>query len=281
MKFPCYMLDVHVTNSCNLHCDGCNHWSNYGFIESFSCDTLTQWAKPWAERLIPERINLLGGEPLLNKECQEIVYSYRNLFPDSTNKLFTNAFLLSKQDWLYDCLKETNSVLVITFHSRNPKYLEKFKKEISCLKEWGQQKLVKETWFRKVYNINGVEVEIRDMKSHWYRTYKGHGKNAKPYTDNNPRKSWEECVSKHSMQLYHGKLHKCGAITYLKDFLEKYNLQEDKDWVNYYNYKGLSPDSTDNELINFLYKKEESICGMCPANPEKVNDKEVFILREE
>ena len=36
----CYMLDVHIANRCNLNCDGCNHWSNYGFKEIFSAETL-------------------------------------------------------------------------------------------------------------------------------------------------------------------------------------------------------------------------------------------------
>ena len=41
---PCYMMDVHVANRCNLNCDGCNHWSNYGFKEIFSAKTLYNWA---------------------------------------------------------------------------------------------------------------------------------------------------------------------------------------------------------------------------------------------
>ena len=55
----CYMLDVHIANRCNLNCDGCNHWSNYGFKEVFSKNTLYQWAKPWAKIIKPERVNLL------------------------------------------------------------------------------------------------------------------------------------------------------------------------------------------------------------------------------
>tara|TARA_Y100000356_G_scaffold7440_1_gene5457 strand:- start:231 stop:1082 length:852 start_codon:yes stop_codon:yes gene_type:complete len=275
-----YMLDVHVANKCNLHCDGCNHWSNYNFSEVFTNNTLEEWATPWSKRLNPERINLLGGEPFLNRECKEIVYTYRKLFPNSINKLFTNAFLLSKQDWLYDCLLETNTALVITFHSRDKRYLKKFKKELEYLKTWGKWTFEKDTWFRNVYNINGVEVEIRDMKNHWYRTYIGNGYNAKPYKDNDKRKSWEECVSKNSIQLYNGLLHKCGPITYLKDFLKKYNLQNDEDWVNYYNYIGLSPNCTDESLKEFLLREEEDICGMCPAHPNKVSDKEIFKLTE-
>jgi len=274
------MLDVHLANACNLHCDGCNHWSNYNFKEIFSNEVLYKWAKPWAKRLSPERINLLGGEPLLNKECEQIISTYRELFPDSVIKLFTNGLLLSKQEWLYECLKRNNIVLVITFHSKNKVYKAKFKKELQFLQTWGKAKLIKETWFRKVYNIKKVEVEIRYMSGHWYKTYKGNGINAVPYTDNNPSKSWENCISKDSMQLYNGNLFKCGPIAYLNDFLDKYGLKNKSEWKSYSKYKGLTPNCTDNELNKFLKRKDEFICNMCPANPEKMNDKEIFKIKE-
>ena len=127
----CYMLDVHVANRCNLNCDGCNHWSNYGFKEVFSAKTLYEWAEPWSKIVNPERVNLLGGEPLLNKQCSEIVSNYRKLFPETTLKLFTNGFLLSKQLWLKKTLEINNCVLVVTLHSDEKTYLKKFKNEFN------------------------------------------------------------------------------------------------------------------------------------------------------
>ena len=197
----CYMLDVHVANRCNLNCDGCNHWSNYGFKEVFSAKTLYDWAEPWSKIVNPERVNLLGGEPLLNKQCSEIVSNYRKLFPETTLKLFTNGFLLSKQLWLKKTLEINNCVLVVTLHSDEKTYLKKFKNELQCLRKWGEPTLKKKTWFRTVFDYEGIEVEIRDMRGHWYKTYTGNGYNAKPYKDKKPRESWENCVSKHSIQL--------------------------------------------------------------------------------
>lgn len=271
-----YMLDIHLANACNLMCYGCNHWSNYGFQEIFDRKTLKDWATPWASRLIPERINLLGGEPLLNKETEQIVSDYAKLFPKSKLKLFTNGFLLSKNLQLKEVLEKTDTSLVITLHSRDERYLKKLKKEILSLNDWGSTSHKKKTWFRTVYDIGGVEVEIRDMKNHWYKTYTGDGYNAKPYADNNPKKSWEICVSKESVQLYKYNLYKCGPIAYLNDFLDKYNLSNDPDWISYYNYKPLKSKCTESELSKFLSTKEENICNMCPTNPKYFDDKEVF-----
>jgi len=270
------MLDVHLANRCNLNCDGCNHWSNYGFKEVFSAKTLVEWAKPWSKVLKPERINLLGGEPLLNKECELIVESYRQMFPDSTIKLFTNGFLLSKNKWLQECLRKNDCVLIITLHSTEKRYLKKLKSELQCLKHWGNSTQKMKTWFRTVFDYDGIEVEIRDMQGHWYKTYTGNGYNAKPYKDNNQRQSWENCVSKHSVQLYNGKLHKCGSITYLNDFLNKYNLMEDKDWKPYSKYKGIKSSAPLSEIKDFFKKEDEWICQMCPSNPDKKHSKEVF-----
>ena len=272
----CPMLDVHLANRCNLNCDGCNHWSNYGFKEVFSRNTLYEWAEPWSKIVRPKRVNLLGGEPFLNKECDKIVKDYRKLFPDSILKLFTNGFIMSKQDWLQDTLRKNQCVLVITLHSDEKTYLKKFKNELQCLNNWGNPTVKMKTWFRTVFDYDGIEVEIRDMRGHWYKTYTGNGYSAKPFKDKMPRQSWENCVSKHSIQLYHGKLHKCGAITYLNDFLNKYNLLEDKDWKPYSNYKGLSPNESLNKINQFFKNEDEWICGMCPSNPDKKQSKEVF-----
>jgi len=272
----CYMVDIHVANRCNLNCDGCNHWSNYGFKEVFSAKTLYEWAEPWSKILNPERINLLGGEPLLNKESPQIIEDYRRLFPNSSLKFFTNAFTLSKQDWLEDSLRKNDGILVITLHSSEKSYLKKFKSELQCLNNWGIPTLKKKTWFRTVFDYDGLEVEIRDMRGHWYKTYTGNGYNAKPYKDEKPRESWENCVSKRSVQLYHGKLHKCGAITYLNDFLGKYNLLEDEDWKPYSEYVGISPTDSKKKIEQFFKTEEEWICGMCPSNPDKKQSKEVF-----
>ena len=82
------------------------------------------------------------------------------------------------------------------------------------------------------------------------------------------------------MQLYNGNLFKCGPIAYLNDFLDKYNLKSKPEWNPYSKYNGLNPTCTEDELDKFLKKEEEFICNMCPANPEKMNDKEIFKIKE-
>jgi hypothetical protein len=84
-----------------------------------------------------------------------------------------------------------------------------------------------------------------------------------PYEDNNPRKSWEMCISKYAIQLHENKLWKCPALAYLPMQAEKYNLSEK--WNPYLKYKPLEVNCSDDELESFLNKEDECFCSMCPA----------------
>ena len=58
---------VHTTIGCNLSCKGCNHFSNY-FAPSSKLDTdaLLRDIEVILPRLDLGRVNVIGGEPLLN-----------------------------------------------------------------------------------------------------------------------------------------------------------------------------------------------------------------------
>jgi organic radical activating enzyme len=57
-------LDLHVVNSCNLRCYGCNHLANYGYDGLFTENELVDWIEPWKNRLQSKRISLPSGVPL-------------------------------------------------------------------------------------------------------------------------------------------------------------------------------------------------------------------------
>ena len=92
-------------------------------------------------------------------------------------------------------------------------------------------KLVEKTWFRSLYKVKDIFIEVRSVNSisphsntsHWNVTYKGRGKSMKPFTDNNIKESWNHCIVKNSLQLYNYNLWKCPPIAYLQDVLKKFN----------------------------------------------------------
>ncbi len=279
-------LDVHVANACQLSCEGCNHYSNYDIKGIFSCNQLVDWATPWAQRVEFEKIQLVGGEPFLNKELQQICYKYRDLFPVTPILLFTNGLLLSKNlKWLYTTLHDTKIKLIISLHSVTEKnYLDKIKKELYSLEKYGPLTKIEETWFRTVFKLKNIEVDLRKVmafntarnKYHWSTTYKGVGKSMKPFQDNNQRQSWENCIVQDSLQLYYYNLWKCPPIAYLSDVLNKFDLSNDKDWKPYLKYNGISANSTTKQIKQFLEAEDEWICKMCPKKPQVLNEKRVY-----
>ena len=68
------ILDISTTIGCNLSCKGCNHFSNY-FAPSSKLDTdaLIEDIGVILPRLDIGRVSVIGGEPLLNPRCKEIV----------------------------------------------------------------------------------------------------------------------------------------------------------------------------------------------------------------
>ena len=247
-------LELHVTHACNFTCEGCSHYSNHGHTGNISLDDCEEWLYGWSRRVKPKTFTILGGEPTLNKDLPEIVYMVRAMFPDPTTGIdvITNATGLHLQPRLPQMLVATGATLAVSIHStEHPNYIKKFKRGYKLAKKWKHDL--------------GVWVEFWDFTNkEWVRQYKGFGDRMMPYEDNNPRKSWEVCISKYAMQLHEGKLWKCPALAYLPLQAKKYNLSDK--WNPYLKYQSLDVDCTDEELEEFLNREDESFCSMCPAN---------------
>lgn len=87
----------------------------------------------------------------------------------------------------------------------------------------------------------------------------------KPFDDGDPEASWRNCPAKWCLQLHDGKLWKCPAIAYLDMQYRKFGLGEE--WRASLMYEPLTADAGDVELRQFVEKRSESACGMCPAQP--------------
>ncbi len=247
-------LELHVTHACNFTCEGCSHYSNHGHTGNITLDDCEEWLYGWSRRVKPKTFTILGGEPTLNKNLPDIVYMVRAMFPDPSTGIdvITNAAGLHLQPRLPQMLVATGATLAVSIHStEHPNYIKKFKRGYKLAKKWKHDL--------------GVWVEFWDFTNkEWVRQYKGFGDRMMPYEDNNPRKSWEVCISKYAMQLHEGKLWKCPALAYLPMQAKKYNLSDK--WNPYLKYQSLEVDCTDEELEEFLNREDESFCSMCPAN---------------
>lgn len=248
-------LEWHVTHSCNFTCQGCGHFTNDGYRQNFTIDTLKEWYLFWNKRIRPKELSMLGGEPLLNKEIVDIIYMTKEIWSiqeDQEFELVSNGILFDRVDNLAKALKETNCILTITRHSDDPNYVKLYEKSINSIEE------------------SGVKYRVYNAPDFWLKAYIGYGPDIKPIKSDNYVESWNNCAAgQENFQLYDGKIYKCAPMAYLPLQKKKYGDKLSPEWNPYLKYKPLESSASDFEILEFFLRTHEPVCSMCPKNPSK------------
>lgn len=248
-------LEWHITDACNLTCEGCAHFSNHGHSNLFSMSEIESWYATWSKRIAPERIAILGGEPLLNKQVTDIVRMTRQYWNSPATgyfELVTNGFLMHRYPDLPKALADADCTLSISMHHDGSRYLAKFGEVMALAMEWR--------------NRYGININIYNSSTEWFQIYRGFGDDMIPFEDGDIERSWENCITgQQCWQLYHNKIYKCPMVAYLP--LQKARFDLSPKWDPYLEYQPLLPEATDPEIEEFFSRAAESVCGMCPANP--------------
>jgi hypothetical protein len=236
-------LEYHVVHGCNLKCSGCSHFSHLTSGGLKSVDDLVFDLEPWTKRLKIGSFSLMGGEPLLNKSINQLMSAARQLLPDAILILTSNGLLL--KDEHLESLVTNNFKLIVSQHSRDEVYLQRFNQIENRINEWRNK---------------GLQAEIRNSVDSWSQRY--HEENGKitPYQDGDPKQSYKICRAKYCKQLFNQRLWKCPPVTYIK------LMDVDEQWDLMKNYEGIGLDCTNEELHKFLYVKSETVCGLCSKN---------------
>ena len=274
-------LDVHVIDSCNLYCHGCNHLTNYNYGGPFTVDDLVSWITPWKDRVYIKRISLLGGEPLLNPHLKEICIAYRKFFPSKETKLtvITNGILVQKCPWLEELIKEQNVHVMVSLHvtagkTKNERLISQAKEGLALLGKWSENAL-------PVPDANWAPYMDVKEKPNFQVFYQGAGKNIRPFDENDIVQSKKYCTC-NTIQLYKSNLYKCAPIAYIGEALKKLGIQHRPEWQPYLTYEPLEPSCSVEELHSFLENQPdpEWICGMCPPFSNVLSSKDRKILEQ-
>lgn len=248
--FPVANLEMDVAHVCNLHCEGCTHYSNYGLKGHVPLETGAVWLRAWSARLQPGEFSLLGGEPMLNPQLCDYIRLVAELWPQSVRTVVTNGLAMTRHPALMPTLAETGTRLLVSIHSADPTYQQRVQAQLMALAAYpGRDK---------------VALLIRKSLD-FYATYRGRGPEMRPYEDGAPRQSWEVCHNKGCYNIHRGQLWKCPPIAYLAMIAEKFGLDKIDAWAPYLRYVGIAPDASDEALGAFLAREEEGICRMCPS----------------
>lgn len=112
-------IEYHVADNCNLNCRACIHFSPLVPGNQFADYKQVEADLRRLHDLVPyiERIHILGGEPLLNKELYRYLDLTREVYPYAAIAIVTNGLLLRNIDSsLIDSIKKNNVSIWISLY---------------------------------------------------------------------------------------------------------------------------------------------------------------------
>ena len=89
-------LEIHVSNHCNLSCRGCSNISPLEKKEFLNEENMYLVLKKLSSVLHCKVIRLLGGEPTLNSNLENIVSKIKEIGISDEISIPTNGILISK-----------------------------------------------------------------------------------------------------------------------------------------------------------------------------------------
>lgn len=233
-------LEYHVVDGCNLACEFCSHYSNFkGPANILEIDQIEEEWRHWSEKIRPNRLHLIGGEPLLHPKISEIVALAFRVWPLSRICLYSNGLLLKKHPTLRKVLKGGQFALGLHYCDERDQETE-----------------------RNVTNYflgTGTDVSVIDGSKGWLKFYDfDEAGRPVPYRDNDQRASWENCVAAQQkcFVLRNNYLWKCPQIAYS-------DRAGVADWFADY-----LPCSADSDILEWTLKEDEKCCLSCPAAPQ-------------
>lgn len=206
-------LDCHIVDHCNLNCRGCSVYSplaekGFADIKMLKKDLSQLNALAGDGRVL--RIHILGGEPLLHPELEEIVRLVRNTFRFAQIDVTTNGLLVfAMPDSFWETMRDCNVAIKYT------QYPVKFDYEnmISYVNEKGVE----------VFSAGSGEIK-------YFRRIP-----LDPTGKHDIYQSYVRCPYSNCTQLYKGVLYRCPAAAFSdrlncamenKEIRERFRLSE-------------------------------------------------------
>lgn len=250
-------MEIDVVIGCNLKCEQCSHLSPYrkGIVPA---EELLQWFRLWSEKIVPEELDLLGGEPLLHPELPRILRESQNIWNQTRIVLVTNGFMFSKvSPEVFEALEQTQIQVVISDHSSNAAEKKMFEEAISKLREYS------------------IRYKIRKSNSKWIIQYDTTSDGTPKMFSSNPKKAWDTCLAKTCIALANNKLYKCAILASIIEGVCE-NTFSKENWNSALTYKPLTLDASSQEIMEHLMRREVPACSICPAEKLYIEPKQLI-----
>ena len=265
MRHTLPFVETMITYACNLSCAGCTNYSDYNMKGSVSWEQGKEWLNAWIERVEIADFGIMGGEPTLNPECEQWIYGVRSLLPNSQIRFTTNGVNFHKNSQVLDwCVDVGNTVFKFTLHEDKP-YAKDAINFVFKKYEW---KPITEYGINRWIGPNQTRFQI-NSPTQFFKTYQGTFGSMKPH-NNNPKDAFDMCIQQTCPLLYEGSIYKCSSIALLNRVLNDWKQPITNDWKPYTDYIGITPNSSDREIRQFIknFGRPHKICSMCPTKKD-------------
>jgi organic radical activating enzyme len=117
MAFIVPNLEASITNVCNLHCDGCQNYANYGLKGFVEFDVFAKDIMDWSSRIYPREFRILGGEPFLHPSLEQFIQLSAQAFPSSRRIVTTNGLRAITRKDIIKSFIQTKTELELSFRA--------------------------------------------------------------------------------------------------------------------------------------------------------------------
>jgi hypothetical protein len=249
-------LEFYIVNGCNLKCEFCCHLNPYrkGFIP---LDELECWFKDWSKKLMPRRVNLLGGEPFLHPQLVEVATVARKYWAESEIHITTNGLLLPNlTDEKLNALQKLNIRINISAHKNDEESLKRADEITKRLER------AKFSFGWNPSNQTWLPYHQLDEQGHPI-----------PY-NNDPASAYWICGPKVCIPVNHNRLFRCSIIANLHAAYNEGALLSDQ-WSVISAPTSLSTDASPKEILEFITNGPLPECSMCPKLLNHIESKQL------
>jgi len=237
------VLEIYITNECNLSCGNCNRFNNHDFQGHYYWDDHAEDFEKWSSRIDSRLITIIGGEPSLNPGLEIWAKNLRRLWPNSNIMIQSNGIgtAYRKRHEFYDKYQVGWGISV-----HDPDLKPKI------LQQWSPHDPNTKSVF-DAYEFTPATVQ---PSTSGFRVH-----------NSDPDKAFQVCTMHTCHTMFRGKLYKCPITALLPIFCQQHNVEmtdQQRQLMN--QYQPLSADCSEEELQKFAKDRKTSIpqCNLCP-----------------
>jgi len=238
-------LEIDIVIGCNLKCEQCSHLSPFrkGVVPA---DEVIRWFRCWSEKIVPKKLDLLGGEPLLHPELPHILRETKGIWSQTEIELVTNGLMFAKVSAdVFQALEETQIQVIISNHSASESEQRKFDEAISVLRN------------------HSVKYKIRKSHQKWMTQYDKTPDGTPTMFSNAPLEAWETCLSKTCISLANNNLYKCAVLASIIGGVAEGAFSQEN-WSSALSYKPLTLEASSQAIVEHLSCRQVPACSICP-----------------